>query len=95
MAYLANYGDSQDVDFQKKIRMSMLVQAAAISSEINTTPNHVSRSTLATKVSNSPDTWVQPFSQTACAGGGVVLASTDAQIDTRISAIWNLLAGGL
>ena len=95
MAYSSDYSNSQDVTLQSRVRMSMLVQAAAISSEVNTTANHVSRSTLATKVSNSPDTWVQPFSQTACAGGTVTIASIDSVIDARISAVWNLLSGGL
>jgi hypothetical protein len=66
--------------------------AQEVSSEATSTPNHTARTSLASQVARNPQQFTAPFTTMLCAQG-ITSASTDADIENMISAVWNTMAG--
>jgi hypothetical protein len=95
MAYSGDDTLSSDAVFSGRVRMAMVKAAQNVASEARTVRNAVDqkRNALAVKVLNDPASQVVRFVHGAIVAGALVSASTDAQIDTAVSAIWNGIAG--
>lgn len=95
MAYAADDTLSSDATFRGRVRMAMVNAARQIATEARTVKAtlDVKRNLLAVKVLNDPATYVDRFVQASIEAGTLVSGSTDANIDTAVSAIWNGLAG--
>jgi hypothetical protein len=95
MSYTADDTLSQDATFRGRIRMSMVKAAVAIASEARTVRNLVDqkRNKLAVAILNGPSTFMDQFTHSAIEANALVAASTDANIDTAISSVWNGIAG--
>lgn len=79
-----------------RTEIAIVTAAQTIYAELNTTPGHAARAALATKVLNTPDAYVQPFTfvvatDPTIVAGGVI--PTDAQILTAVTNAWNAMAG--
>ncbi len=95
MAYSADDTLSLDATFRGKMRMAAVNAARQIASEARTVRNVVDqkRNSLAVAVLNDPPKYLDRFVHAAIEAGALTLASTDAQIDTALAAVWNFLAG--
>lgn len=95
MTYTADDTLATDVTFQARIRMAIVQAANAVASEARTVRNTVDqkRNSLANKVLNDPATYVIRFTYAAIRAGNLLTGSTDAQIDTAVSSVWNGVAG--
>jgi hypothetical protein len=86
------YVESTNPSLQSRVQMSTLSAAQAISTEAVDTPNHANRISLAQQVVRSPDALRVGFTNLLCAEG-ITSQSTDAEIDTMVSSVWNTMAG--
>ena len=95
MAYTNDDTLSSDVTFSGRIRMAMVKAATQISSEARTVRNAVDqkRNALAVKILNDPASFTVRFVHAAIEAGALTSASTDAQLDTAVSGVWNGIAG--
>lgn len=80
--------------FVARVLAALALTAQQIGTEGSTVTNHQNRSTLATRVSNSPDSYSRAFAL-MLAAQSIDNSATDAQILSMISAVWNTEAGGL
>lgn len=92
MSYNADYSNAQNGTLLQAIQESICSTAIAIQSESVATALHTQRSALALLVLANPIGWAQLMAYGICANGNVTTGSTDAQIDTRVSAVWNAYA---
>lgn len=97
---------AQDGDFRTRIRNLMLLEAAVVANEVNTTPNHNARSAYAFKIIATPSV-ADAASDYLCARTNitgsavsydfarqaVVTDATDAAIRSQIATDWNTLSG--
>lgn len=90
VAYADAYTNSISAVLAQRVEMSILNTAAAIYSEASATTGHVPRAQFASKCCNAQVNMAQ-LVRTVCAQG-ITATSTDAQIDTAVSSVWNLLA---
>jgi hypothetical protein len=86
------YAESTSPALQARVQMAALAAAQAISTEAVDTPNHYNRVQLAQQVARSPQQFTQPFTSLCCSEG-ITSQSTDAEISTMVSSIWNTMAG--
>lgn len=91
-AYNTDYSTSQNGDVLQRIQMSICSTAIAIQSEAVNTALHAQRSAYALLVLANPIGYAALMAYGICTGGNVTTSSTDAQIDTRVSAVWNAYA---
>lgn len=90
MALLTDYNNSQNNDFQIKIQMALVSTALAIQAEATNTANHAVRSAYALLVLANPYGYAQRMAPAFTVDGALDPASaTDAQIESRASAVWN------
>lgn len=92
MALVDQYNVSQDVTFQKKIKISIIKAAIDVANEASSVVNHTSRLVLAHQVLGSPESFVEPFSLGVAADATIDLNSSDTSISTRVAAIWDAYA---
>lgn len=90
--YNSDFSTAQDGNVLQRIQESLCAQAIAIQSEATNTALHAQRSAYALLVLDNPIGYAQKMAYGICAGGAVTTASSDAVIDTRVSAVWNAYA---
>jgi hypothetical protein len=95
-----------DGSFRQRVRNLVLLEAAVVAGEVNTTPNHAARTAFAFKVLGSPGLADQ-IADVICARTnvtgstvtfdfskrGVVTDASDAAIRSQIATDWNMLSG--
>jgi len=86
------FAESTNPALQARVQMADLSAAQAISTEATDTPNHANRISLAQQVARSPDGYKGAFTNMLCAEG-ITSASTDEEISSMVSAVWNTMAG--
>ena len=84
--------ETTNPQLQGRIQMAVAKAAQDISSEAADTPNHASRVALASRVAQSPTAYTGAFTNLLCAEG-ITNGSTDAEIESMVSAVWNTMAG--
>ena len=90
VAYKDDYALSGDIgDFFGSVVESLCAQAVAIQNESAATANHAARSAFALRVLADPKGFARMMMPGLIAGGSLTSSSTDAAIDTRVSAVWN------
>jgi hypothetical protein len=90
MALLTDYNNSQITDFKYRVRMALISTALAIQSEAASTANHAARSAGALLVLANPSGYADLMSPAFTVDGSLDPATaTDAQIESRASAVWN------
>jgi hypothetical protein len=93
MALITDYTNSQDTNFQYKIRMALISTALAVQAEAASAASHAARSAYALLVLANPQGYAQLMASAFTVDGALDPATaTDAQIETRASAIWNAYA---
>jgi len=98
MSYSADFTLSTNATFMGQIQMSMINNALQVASEAASAHSIVDskRNTLAVAVLNNPSNYLTRFILAAIEANGettLTAASTDAQMDSAISAIRNGVAG--
>lgn len=97
---------AQDGFFRQRVRNLVLLEAAVVANEVNTTPNHNARTAFAFKLINSPGLADQ-IADVLCARTNLVNSTvtydfakrsvltdaTDAAIRSQIATDWNMLSG--
>jgi hypothetical protein len=90
MAYLADYNlAANNSDFQYTLTEAICSTALDVQAESAATANHAARSAWALLVLSNPIGYARLMAPGVCADGSVTAGSTDAQIKTRVSAVWN------
>jgi hypothetical protein len=79
-----------DAAFVVRVRQSIVKSAISIQNESDATQNHISRAQYAYNVLHDP----QKYATQMCSGvvSDDASYSTDAALDTRVSAVWNAYA---
>lgn len=97
MAYDTDFNNANDEGLQKKVRAAMCATALQVigeaqgASDILTTKRHALGVAV---LADGGLSQLERFMFAACSGAGAITpASNDVAIDTRLSAIWNDLAG--
>lgn len=95
MPYTTDQALAIDAVFRARLTMAMTKAATQIATEARTIRNEVDdkRNALAVQVLNSPPAFIDRFSYASIVAGALVTASTDANIDAAVSAVWNGIAG--
>jgi hypothetical protein len=90
MAYIDDYNLARNnTDFQYRLATALCSTAIDIQNEATSTANHAARSAFALSVLANPLGYAQQMGPGLCADGSLVVGSTDAQIKTRVSSVWN------
>lgn len=89
MTYLADYLLTLDGDFQYRVQIALASIALDIQAEAVNTANHSQRSAYAMQVLENLSGYAQRMAPAIVADGAVTSQSTDAQIKSRVSAVWN------
>ena len=76
----------------QRVQMSMVAQCIVVYNEVSTTPSHTARAAFASKVMQAPASFAPQFAQLVISQAAS-LPLTDAQIDSSVLAVWNLMAG--
>lgn len=95
-----------DSYFRQRVRNLMLLEAAVVMAEVNTTPNHVLRAQYAISIIANPSLADRPVDYLCARTNltsstvtfdfskrGVVTDATDAAIRSQIATDWNTLSG--
>jgi hypothetical protein len=93
MAYADEYTLARDASFWHRVQMAMVSAAVDIQSEADTATNHARRSAYAKLALNDPETVAQVMAYGVADGSGISSSSSDADLKSRVSAIWNAYAG--
>lgn len=94
MSYQADYGQAtNDNVYVQRVQMAMLSAAVDIATEAAGTTNHANRVALVKAAANAPAGYAHLFAYLAAVDASTTVASTDAEIKARVSAIWNVVAG--
>lgn len=93
MSFVTADNLAHDSIFLQKVRVAITTAAVAVQAEDPGTANHTNRTNYAKLVLNSPDAYLQPFSNAAVANVAISAASTDSDIQFTINSIWNAMAG--
>jgi Flp pilus assembly protein TadG len=86
------YAETTNPALQARVQMACSSAAQAISTEPTDTANHQNRVNLAQQVARSPDQFKLPFTSMLCAEG-ITSQSTDDEINSMVSAVWDTMAG--
>jgi uncharacterized phage protein gp47/JayE len=90
MPLLTDFNNSQDQTFKVRVRMALVSTALAIQAEAANTANHAARSAGAILVLANPSGWADVMAPAFTVDGALDPATaTDAQIESRASAVWN------
>jgi len=96
MPYSTDFTNANDEPLQQRVRVAMCATAALIVGEAWTGNGDKNAKRHALGVAVLVDgglAQLERFMFAACAGAALTPASTDANIDSRLSAIWDDLAG--
>jgi hypothetical protein len=88
----SEFSEASNPTLQARIQMATAKAAQDISSEAEDTANHQARVNLASAVARNPSMYTSAFTTMLCAQG-ITNASTDAEISSMVSAVWNTIAG--
>lgn len=92
MALIDDYDLTQDAAFIKRCEMAVVSTALAVQAEAASTANHSARSAYSLKVLANPIGYTQLMSPAMTVDGSLISTSTDAQLKSRASAIFNAYA---
>lgn len=92
MALSDQYQESINPQTIARVSMAMCKAAQDIGASDPASTNYANRTLLATRVSNNPPLYQQPFTTMVCAEG-ITSASTDAEISVMVAAVWDTMAG--
>lgn len=90
--YVQRHQTATDATFILRVKMAAVQSAIAIANESPTTVNHTERVRLAYALLASPDQMAPQLAFGAASDGVTTVASTDAQLATRIASIWDAYA---
>lgn len=93
MAYIDQFGLSDDLQFRKRVEIAIVTVARDIASEAPATANHAARATLAKAVANNPVGFAALFAVGCAVQRADATPGTDADLFSAVSALWNLYAG--
>jgi hypothetical protein len=94
MTYVDQAALAINAEFMSRVRMAMLDAATDIYSESTATTHHAQRGDLAVNVVRDPARWSAAFVELICADStSLTTGSSDADIKTAISSVWNVIAG--
>lgn len=94
MTYIQQFRFAQDQQLLDSTQQAILVAADSVILEVNTTPNHANRLTLAHNVKTGPERYTALFTQSIVSDGSIAPGTvTDAQILARVQAVWDSIAG--
>lgn len=101
MSYKQSIAIAVDSGFwENVVTFAILRTAVAVFSENPATVGHIARAALATAVANNPSGYVARFAYLICCDDAFIAltvpqgnALSPAAAETRVSAVWNLLAG--
>lgn len=89
MAYVDDYMLTLNGDFQYRVQVALASISLDIQSEATNTANHTARSLYAIQVLANLPGYAQRMAPAIVADGAIVAGSTDAQLKSRCSAVWN------
>jgi hypothetical protein len=89
MAYLDDYMLTLNGDFQYRVQLALASIALDIQAEAVNTANHSQRSAYALLVLANLPGYAQRMAPAIVTDGQITGASTDAQLKSRCSAVWN------
>lgn len=93
MPLLTDYSNSRDTDFVFRVQMALVSTALAIQAEATSVANHAARSAYALQVLANPEGYAILMSRAFTVDSTLAPGTaTDAQIESRASAIWNAYA---
>jgi hypothetical protein len=93
MTYIAQYAVAIDPAFIQRITIAALAFAETVMVEPDVTPGHTLRVQLALSMLRSPEVFGPLVAKAAVTDPLITLASTDGDLLTRTTAVWNALAG--
>lgn len=90
MPYLTDYDNAYgDPALLKRIQVGLVDSALDVQAESTGTANHSARSAFSLKILSDPTGYASLMAVGICEEGAITAASTDAQIKTRVSAVYN------
>lgn len=89
MALINDSDLAQDAVFLDRVKMALISTALAVQAEATNTANHASRSAYAIQVLANPTGYARLFAPAVTVDGNATTGSTDAQLESRCSAIYN------
>lgn len=89
MALIDDSNLAQDPVFVDRVKMAIVSTALAIQSESTATANHAVRSAYALLILANPLGYAQRMAPGMATDGNATASSTDANLETRASAIYN------
>ena len=92
MALIDDYGLSTDNAFIQRVQMALISTALAVQAESVGAANHSQRSAYALRVLADPAGFARLMAPGFTVDTSIVVNSTDAQLETRASAIFNAYA---
>ena len=93
MSYATAFGHSQDTAFRQRITIAIAQAAVAIMAEAANVTHHAKRVALAARVVENPASFVDAYAIDIVSDDATTINSTDAQLQTRVNALWNAWAG--
>lgn len=92
MAYDTDFTNAQDQGLLRKIQIAICSVAIDVQAEASSTAFHAARSAYALLVLANPAGYADVLAYGMCADAAITPASSDAQVKTRASAVWNAYA---
>lgn len=92
MALIDDSDLTQNDVFLSRVKMAIVSTAVAVQSESTATANHAARSAFALRLLADPVGFAKMMAPGMTVDGATTGASTDAQLETRASAIFNAYA---
>lgn len=89
MALINDWDLTQDGVFLHRVQMAIVSTALAVQAESVATANHQARSAFAMQILSNPVGYSQLMAPGMTVDGSTTSASTDAQLESRASAIFN------
>lgn len=89
MALINDSDLSQDAVFLDRVKMAIISTALAVQSEATNTANHAARSAYSLLVLNNPTGYAKLMAPGFTVDGAITSSSTDANLESRASAIFN------
>lgn len=89
MTYLADYALTLNGDFAYRVQIALASISLDIQSESSGTPYHSDRSKYALSVVSNTEGYATRMLPALVADGSLTDQSTDAQIKSRVSSVWN------
>lgn len=93
MTYVVQDNLAHDSVFLQRIRVAMVTAATNIQAEDPGTTNHTNRSNYAKLVLNTPDGYMQAFSDAVVSNVAITSASTDSDLQFTVNSLWNAMCG--